>query len=90
MVESVAEIIITFSNTHGAITGEKTLLEGQIKVKIMPLPAALGAGCGLCLRLEVDDLPQARQLLTDAAIEPEGLYLKDTTLKGLTAYHPVD
>ncbi|MFV0399135.1 MAG: DUF3343 domain-containing protein [Oscillospiraceae bacterium] len=51
------ELIYTFSNTHYSISAEKALLEADVPVKVMPLPSAIRAGCGLCLRMpmECDD-----------------------------------
>ena len=70
------EIVFTFHNTHGAIGGEKALLEGGLKVKVMALPSSLGAGCGICLRVAEADLSRALALLAGAGFEAEGVYRK--------------
>ncbi len=82
------EIVFTFSGTHQAIEGERTLLEGGLKVRVMALPSGLGAGCGLCLRVGREDLAAAQGLLANAATEPEGVYLKSIE-EGKTVYRPV-
>jgi hypothetical protein len=71
-----AEAIFTFNSTHHAIKGEQTLLDGGLKVKVMALPSALGAGCGLCLRVSQGDLAGAQGLLEAVGICPQGVYLK--------------
>lgn len=70
------EAVFTFHNTHDAINGERLLLEGGIKVKVMALPSSLGAGCGLCLRIAADELYFSQRLLGESAISPEGVYFK--------------
>lgn len=82
------ELVFTFHSTHGAIGGERSLLEGGLKVKVMALPSSLGAGCGLCLRLAAEDLAEARRLLAEAHIEPEGLYQK-IMVEGRAHYQPM-
>jgi hypothetical protein len=83
------EVVLTFHNTHEAISGERLLLMGGVKVRVMPLPSSLGAGCGLCLRVAPDELDGSRRLLKEAAINPHGLYLKGVE-DGKTVYTPLN
>lgn len=73
------EIVMTFRTSHNAISGERVLEEGGLAVKVMPKPMALGAGCGICLRVDGNDLAQARELLATAGIAPQGCYEKRMT-----------
>ncbi len=82
------ELVFTFHSTHGAIGGERVLLEGGLKVKVMALPSSLGAGCGLCLRVAAEDLAEARRLLAEVHIQPAGLYQK-VTADGRASYRPM-
>lgn len=82
------EVVFTFHSTREAISGEKLLLEGGVKVRVMPLPAGLGAGCGLCLRVAPDDLDGSRRLLREAALNPQGLFFKGLR-DGQTVYSPL-
>lgn len=82
------EAVFTFHNTHHAIRGEQILLEEGIKVKVMPLPDALGAGCGVCLRVGEDELDAALNLLARADIAPEGVYWKIAE-GGKNSYKPL-
>lgn len=70
------EVVFTFHNTHDAINGERLLLAGGVTVKVMALPASLGAGCGLCLRVPSDDLDASRRVLEELAISPQAIYAK--------------
>lgn len=66
---SNVEIILTFDNTHAAILAEQYILAAGIAVKVMPLPAAIAAGCGLCLRLDATSLEQGLALLHEHRIK---------------------
>jgi len=44
--------ILTFENTHQAISCEKALHNQGFPVRIIPVPTELTADCGLCLRFE--------------------------------------
>ncbi|UQZ88405.1 hypothetical protein C4J81_03945 [Deltaproteobacteria bacterium Smac51] len=79
------EVVFTFHTTHAAISGERVLLENGVKVKVMPLPSSLGAGCGLCLRVDDSELEKSRQLMAAENIEPEDIYDK-TTEQNQTLY----
>lgn len=82
------EAVITFRATRDAINGERAVLEAGLAAKVMALPSALGAGCGLCLRLKAGELELGSQALASAGIEPEGLYYKYKE-EGRTVYRPV-
>jgi hypothetical protein len=56
---SPEEYMFTFSSTRDAIEGERKLLAAGLGAGVMPLPAALGAGCGICLRIRPEDLEGA-------------------------------
>lgn len=62
------EVIITFPNTHNAIAAERTLLKQHFAVKVMPLPASIKAGCGICLRVARHNYLDAIACLDDADI----------------------
>ena len=81
------EAVCTFHTTHGAIVGEKILLEAGIKVRVMALPSILGAGCGICLRIDAEALEDSSRLLAAADIHPQGVYYKMIE-SGQTRYEP--
>ena len=64
------EAVFTFNSTRGAIGGERALELGGVKVKVMALPSSLGAGCGLCLRVNASDYQASLDLLTQAGFTP--------------------
>lgn len=76
------EYVLTFGNTNHSIKGEQTLLARQIDVAVMPLPPAIRAGCGLCLRIWADDLPAAREALDQAGVPIQDIYARRQTDDG--------
>lgn len=74
------EILYTFQNTHIVISAEQALLQAGLPVKVMPVPGAITAGCGMCLRLPQECSGQAEtvmaaQNLTAAAYKmQDGVY----------------
>ena len=57
------EYIIAFSNTNFAIKAEQCLLEQKLGVSVLPLPSAIKAGCGICLRVQPEEISQALKAL---------------------------
>jgi len=47
--------VITFSNTHGAISTEK-YLKGFFEIVVMPAPRDISRGCGLAVKFRPEDL----------------------------------
>lgn len=66
--------LITFDSTHSAIRAEKELMD-KLSVRIIPVPREITTGCGLSLKLEMEDLDMAREILISKNIETSGYYL---------------
>lgn len=79
------EIVLTFIGTHQAITAEKVLKEDNISLRVMALPSQIEAGCGLCIRVSVEEYERSMHILKQAQVQPEGSFLK-TTEKGKIHY----
>lgn len=47
--------IITFDTTSHAIAMEKYCKEHQIKGRLIPIPATISAGCGICWKMTEED-----------------------------------
>lgn len=82
------EAVFTFPNTHHAIAGEKALDGAGVAVRVMPRPAALGDGCGICLRVGEDDRAAAVGVLRGAGVAVEAVFLK-VRREGRSEYRPV-
>ncbi|MCC8189112.1 MAG: putative selenium-dependent hydroxylase accessory protein YqeC [Planctomycetes bacterium] len=48
------DAILSFPSSHHAILAERLLLDAGEPVAVMPLPAAIAAGCGIALRVPPD------------------------------------
>lgn len=51
--------LFVFENTHDAIAGEQALLSANILATVVPLPSAIGSGCGICLRVSKNEMDQS-------------------------------
>lgn len=71
--------LITFKNTHGAISGEKYLKEKGFEVVVMPTPTSITKSCGISLRINIEDFDKVYMLVKGKAIEVEKIYLKTET-----------
>ena len=64
--------MLTFDNTNFVIRSEQALLAENLHIAVMPVPAQIHAGCGLCLRVGGSEIAKALQILADQRIcEPE-------------------
>ena len=68
------EYIITFKNTNFAIKAEQCLLEKKLQISVMPLPSQIRAGCGICLRVNQDEIKLALKALLDKQIDEIELF----------------
>lgn len=66
--------LVVFNSTHSAIMAEKKLISCELKVKIIPIPREISAGCGLSLKVDINEFELARKILTASNIEVEGYY----------------
>ena len=83
------EYIIAFNTTNIAIKAEQTLLRQNADVSVMPLPAAIRAGCGICLKIPERIIRRVLQALFEAGIAEFELYTK-TSAGGQTNYNKVE
>ena len=56
---------------------EQSLLEGKFSVRVMPVPSAIRAGCGFCLRLIPEELERAAAFLAELGIVLADIYLPE-------------
>ena len=63
------EYIITFKNTNFAIKAEQCLLEQNLHPGVLPLPSQVNAGCGICLRINPEEIKSSLKIIADKNIE---------------------
>lgn len=56
--------LFTFASTHQAMAAEDILRYARIDLEVVPPPAELSSGCGLALRVSLEDLTEACRALT--------------------------
>lgn len=67
-----AYYLLTFGNTHQAISCEKALQSQGFPVRIIPVPTELTADCGLSLRFDEKNFTSVSKVLN--TIEYTSLY----------------
>jgi len=63
MNDKCCDYLYVFETAHAAIAAEQALLGGDLAVRVMPVPTAIAAGCGIGLRVPKSQLVQANTLL---------------------------
>ncbi|AWI07476.1 DUF3343 domain-containing protein [Clostridium drakei] len=71
--------IITFQNTHGAISGESILKNNNIKVEIMPTPTLITKSCGISIKIETESINQVKSLVENGELAIKNIYEKNGT-----------
>lgn len=66
-------LIVAFYTTHDAMAFEDHCLAVGAEGRLIPLPRAISAGCGLAWSAPPDDEPGLRALLSAAGIAPQGV-----------------
>ena len=57
--------VLGFATTHDALAAEKHLKAADVPVVPIPTPRALGARCGIALRIPLDDESRADEVLLE-------------------------
>ncbi|MCL2562907.1 MAG: DUF3343 domain-containing protein [Oscillospiraceae bacterium] len=70
------EVLFTFLSTRTAIKAERILLTAGLDAKVMPMPEALSAQCGIVLRLPPQQLETANAALQAADVPIDTIYQK--------------
>lgn len=71
--------VITFQNTHGAISGESILKNNNIKVEIMPTPTIITKSCGISIKVETEFIEQVKSLVEKGELVIKNIYEKSGT-----------
>lgn len=73
MREKTLKLVVTFHTTADAMAMEKVCKEQNIPGRLIPVPRAISAGCGLSWCAEPDEQEQIEQGMDEAGIKPEAL-----------------
>jgi len=67
--------VISFINTHTAMTAQKHLKE-TFEIVILPTPRELSQGCGIAIRIRSEDYPAVTERLKEVSSDQQtyGIY----------------
>lgn len=68
--------VLSFNSSHEAISAEEAL-ENLYSSRLIPLHPSISAGCGLALRLDVDDKAQLLRVLSELKVIFDKAYIKN-------------
>jgi len=66
--------LIVFDGTHAAMSAESFFKNMNIRVKLIPLPSFISAGCGFSIKVLPSDVKEVESLLGRSELEWSGLY----------------
>jgi hypothetical protein len=67
--------ILVYSTSH-AIRIEKLLKDIGLSCKLVPVPRRLSSDCGVCVRIDQQDLESAKKVVENVQVEIEGIYVE--------------
>lgn len=68
------KLVVTFHTTADAMAMEKACKEYQVPGRIIPVPRAISAGCGLSWCAALEDREQIISMMRKAGIEEEEVH----------------
>jgi hypothetical protein len=81
----MGEFILAFRSTEDAIMAERKLLDSGVDVRVMPTPKAIGPACGMCLRINREEMQRARMMLGKTV---KAIFCRDDGGAGFTVWNP--
>ncbi|BDF32344.1 MULTISPECIES: DUF3343 domain-containing protein [Lachnospiraceae] len=68
------KLVVTFHTTADAMAMEKACKKHGAPGRIIPVPRAISAGCGLSWCAGLDDREQMKEMMAKAGIEEEDMH----------------
>lgn len=68
------KVVITFATTTEAIRMEKCCKQKKMPGRLIPIPTAITAGCGLSWCIYPEEKEQVLSLMKQTGLQPEGVY----------------
>lgn len=66
-------LILTFKSTHESIHFEQIFMN-LINVRLVPIPTEITAGCGMCLKFDIDKLDFVLSKAKEQSMEFDKIY----------------
>ena len=74
MKKKELKLVVTFHTTADAMAMEKACKEQEVPGRIIPVPRAISAGCGLSWCAELSDREQIMAMMKKTGIEEEEIH----------------
>jgi len=74
MRKKVMKLVVTFHTTSDAMAMEKVCKERNVPGRLIPVPRAISAGCGLSWCAPPTRRTTLEKLLQEQDLDPEGIY----------------
>ena len=68
------KLVVTFHTTADAMAMEKACKEHNVPGRIIPVPRAISAGCGLAWCAELDEKEQISDIMKQVGIQEEDMH----------------
>ena len=68
------KLVVTFHTTSDAMAMEKVCKERNVPGRLIPVPRAISAGCGLSWCAPPTSRTALEKLLQEQDLDPEGIY----------------
>lgn len=74
MREKTLQLVITFATTTDAMAMEKKCREKQMEGRLIPLPRAISAGCGMVWKADIEQKTIYTAFIEEEKIRFENVY----------------
>ncbi len=74
MRDKVLKLVVAFEETTNAIEAEQYFQEHEIEGRMIPLPGAISAGCGLAWAAPLKERELIEKQMQEGIIRAEGIY----------------
>lgn len=74
MREKRERYVVTFRTTAGAMAMERACREAGVPGRLIPVPRAISAGCGMCWAAPKETRAEVEQLIIQEKLDVDGLY----------------
>lgn len=81
MIKNEQFLLLASDSTHFVMKLEKVLQNSQIYCRIIPLPGEISAGCGLSIKVDLNDKDKVEKLLLQENIQVKKYLVNKVGLK---------
>ena len=74
MRERTERCVVTFRTTTGAMSMESACLEAGLPGRLIPVPRAVTAGCGVCWAAPPEARTALEELVIEKPLDVDGIY----------------